>query len=205
MKLEKNYSKIKREKLLKIVARDKKLLSPQGISSFDASVIGYDVTNSPKIPNLKRDPITKEVIFKPMITGRAKKLAELYLRNGMVMVEKRKSLKNPRTTVSYPSDEAFRYWLKAGITNLNRDDFNLAKAVNLKSPFKTNLELPVKGDILEYEKFHFGEMLYYAQGKDTGQKGDFLRLRNKRRLNFYQKDFKSNKNIRNFYKLPKSS
>jgi len=63
----------------------------------------------------------------------------------------------------------------------------------------------VKGDILEYEKFHFGEMLYYAQGKDTGQKGDFLRLRNKRRLNFYQKDFKSNKNIRNFYKLPKSS
>jgi len=109
MKLEKNYSKIKREKLLKIVARDKKLLSPQGISSFDASVIGYDVTNSPKIPNLKRDPITKEVLFKPMLTGRPKKLAELYLRNGMVMVEKRKSLKNPRTTVSYSSDEVFRY------------------------------------------------------------------------------------------------
>lgn len=130
-----------------------------------------------------------------------KKVAEFYIRNGVVVVDKRKSFKNPKKVVSYPSDEDFSYRLKAGLIDLSTDKFNLLKSTQRKGSFKTSLRLPVKGDLLQSSERSKGKSYYYKKPIYKEEEGDYLSLKGKRRVNFYQKNFYLDKNIRSFYKL----
>lgn len=181
--------KIKREKLTSILCRDKRVVfgkfrKLKKVSDQRGSTRRNKSKNSRFVPSLY-----------------TKKVAEFYIRNGVVLVDKRKSLKNPKSVVSYPSDENFNYRLKAGVTNLSTDRFNLLKSTQRKSPFKTSLRLPVKGALLDFSERSKGKSYYYKKPILKEVEGDHLSLKGKRRVNFYQKNFYLDKNVRSFYNI----
>jgi len=186
--------KIKREKLTSILCRDKRVV----FGKFRRIKFpGLEGSNS--IKKVSRRNRLKESRFIPSLY--TKKVAEFYIRNGVVVVDKRKSFKNPKKVVSYPSDEDFSYRLKAGLIDLSTDKFNLLKSTQRKGSFKTSLRLPVKGDLLQSSERSKGKSYYYKKPIYKEEEGDYLSLKGKRRVNFYQKNFYLDKNIRSFYKL----
>jgi len=193
--------KIKREKLTSILCRDKRVVFAKFRKikkSLKSSLLVEGGSSRKKVS--RRDRF-KQLRFIPSLY--TKRVAEFYIRNGVVMVDKRKSLQNPKKVVSYPSDEDFSYRLKAGLTDLSTDKFNLLKSTSRKGPFKTSLRLPVKGDLLQSSERSKGKSYYYKKPISKEEEGDHLSLKGKRRVNFYQKNFYLDKNIRSFYKLKK--
>ena len=181
--------KIKREKLTSILCRDKRVV----FGKFRKLKKVLDQRGSTRRNKSKNSRLVPSLY--------TKKVAEFYIRNGVVLVDKRKSLKNPKSVVSYPSDENFNYRLKAGVTNLSTDRFNLLKSTQRKSPFKTSLRLPVKGALLDFSERSKGKSYYYKKPILKEVEGDHLSLKGKRRVNFYQKNFYLDKNVRSFYNI----
>ena len=197
--------KIKREKLTSILCRDKRVVFGKfrklkkvsdlsGSTKGEALLLGRrNKSKNSRFARSKASPLVPSLY--------TKKVAEFYIRNGVVLVDKRKSLKNPKSVVSYPSDENFNYRLKAGVTNLSTDRFNLLKSTQRKSPFKTSLRLPVKGALLDFSERSKGKSYYYKKPILKEVEGDHLSLKGKRRVNFYQKNFYLDKNVRSFYNI----
>ena len=193
--------KIKREKLTSILCRDKRVVFAKFRKIKKSLKPSLPVEGGSSRKKVSRRDRFKQLRFIPSLY--TKRVAEFYIRNGVVMVDKRKSLQNPKKVVSYPSDEDFSYRLKAGLTDLSTDKFNLLKSTRRKGPFKTSLRLPVKGDLLQSSERSKGKSYYYKKPISKEEEGDHLSLKGKRRVNFYQKNFYLDKNIRSFYKLKK--
>ena len=159
----------------------------------------------------KKESITKllsrdrriQKSFKRYESIYTKRTAEMYLRNGTVVVGKRNVFGNPKTVVSYPADDKFNYRLRPKATNLSGDKFNLANSVKRRTAFSNSLEFSVKGEISQFDKYSYGKNLIYTKPLNSGVQGNHLKIKNKRRLNFYQNNFIMNKNVRSFYKLNK--
>jgi len=193
--------KIKREKLTSILCRDKRVVFAKFRKIKKSLKPSLPVEGGSSRKKVSRRDRFKQLRFIPSLY--TKRVAEFYIRNGVVMVDKRKSLQNLKKVVSYPSDEDFSYRLKAGLTDLSTDKFNLLKSTRRKGPFKTSLRLPVKGDLLQSSERSKGKSYYYKKPISKEEEGDHLSLKGKRRVNFYQKNFYLDKNIRSFYNLKK--
>jgi ribosomal protein S4 len=193
--------KIKREKLTSILCRDKRVVFAKFRKIKKSLKPSLPVEGGSSRKKVSRRDRFKQLRFIPSLY--TKRVAEFYIRNGVVMVDKLKSLQNPKKVVSYPSDEDFSYRLKAGLTDLSTDKFNLLKSTSRKGPFKTSLRLPVKGDLLQSSERSKGKSYYYKKPISKEEEGDLLSLKGKRRVNFYQKNFYLDKNIRSFYNLKK--